>query len=124
MSIDFDALVLGPCMDTFGDPITWLPEVGEPIDMTGVFDDRFRETTYQDGVEVVDTHPVLGTRMVNFKGRLPLQGDLFMIPGRLSPNASKAVLYTIADPPKPDGKGHVRFDLRLATDLHQAIPLQ
>ena len=114
--IDFDRYVLQAALATFGETVIYLNATQQPVSMQAVFDDRFRETTFRDGVEVVETRPVLGMRAANFPvGQLPAQGELFQVQGRY---------YVISSPVEPDGHGHVKIPLRFATDIEaQRLPV-
>jgi hypothetical protein len=116
--IDFDALVLAPAMAAFGQDVTWYPAQAAPVQLTGpmagVFDDRYVERKFQDGVEVVETKPVLNARTVAFPPAQPAQYDVFGIGG---------ILYA-ATAVEPDGFGNVKISLRLASDAEAAKVLR
>ena len=84
--IDFDTLVLGPCMATFGEPIRYrtiaLPEAPAITALiTGVFDepnvDQFSLEGFTPGV-VVNTKPLLGVQLSQLAafGIVPAQDDM------------------------------------------------
>jgi hypothetical protein len=109
--IDFDTLVLQPCMETFGETVTYLPSDNAPVTLTGeygaVFNDKYADSKFQDGAEVVSTRPMISMR-ASALPRDPWQGELFRIRG---------VLYAIVEPPESDTFGDLRIFLRVATDL-------
>lgn len=105
--IDFDKHVLAPIMSAFGEPVTYLPASRAAFDVIAVFDDRFRETTYRDGLEVIDIRPVLGARTSSFPNGLPQPGETFLVRGRS---------YSVAMPAEADGHGHVKVRLRFLSD--------
>lgn len=100
--IDFDALVLGPCMDAFAQPVTYLPGAGAPIAMSGVFDKAYLDVTH-DGEEAVTTvKPMLGCRLSAFPGGIqPAENEQFIIAGQ----------YWVVKVVHPDGLGHLRIFL-------------
>lgn len=111
--IDFDATVLAAAGAAFGEQVTYLPGSGGALTVTGVFDDRWQEVKYQDGVEMVGTRTVLNLRQSALPA-LPVQGELLRIRGRI---------YVIAEPPEADTVGDVRLYLRAATDAQASVPL-
>ena len=104
--IDFDATVLAAANAAFGEPVIYYPFFAAPLALTGIFNDRYQETKFQDGVEIIETSIVLGIRAVLFASQ-PLQGSLFQIRG---------VLYLVSDPPEPDGLGDLKIRLRAASN--------
>lgn len=106
--MDFDRYVLAPVMAAFGESVTYYNTTLAPQVLRAVYDDRYRETTFKDGLEVVDTHPVLGLRTADLPaGVLPVKGEGFRVQGRL---------YVVSDPPETDGHGHIKVPLRFAND--------
>ncbi|WP_174296533.1 head-tail joining protein [Sphingomonas bacterium] len=107
MALDWDALVLGPAMDIFGEgqagrPDTWpsyQPAGGRAFPLRGaVFDSSYRRIVdLTDGTTETTEHPVLGVRDSLFEDREPAQGDLVYIP-------SIDQLYAVDDA-QPDGHG-------------------
>ena len=113
--LDFDALVLAPAMATFGESVTYLPADGPPLVLAGasgaVFNDRFTDSKFDGGAEVISIRPVVNVRTAALP-KVPTQGELFRIRG---------ILYQVADPPEPDGMGDLRIYLRLASDAQAAL---
>ncbi|MBU6246464.1 MAG: hypothetical protein KGN77_01810 [Xanthomonadaceae bacterium] len=105
MTIDFDTLVLGPCMDAFGEPVVWMPAVGgASVSTTGVFDAFYKEIA-EAGAEVgtAITRTFLGVRASSLPS-LPVENDTFFLPNR---NAT----YIVSEADS-DGIGHLRIFLR------------
>jgi hypothetical protein len=78
--IDFDALVLAPAIQVFGEPATYTPDGGSPTAVTGVFDAAHKLVTVDMGEEsfhtagVSTTAPAFGIRLKDFPVP-PEQGD-------------------------------------------------
>ena len=104
--VDFDALVLAPTHRTFGECVAYYAAIGTVTQVTGIFNDRYKETKFQDGIEVIDFRTVLNVRQALFPGGEPTQADLFLVRG---------VLYAVTNV-EPDGIGDLRVSLRSATD--------
>jgi hypothetical protein len=103
--IDFDATVLAACDETFGEPVEYRPGDGPPIAAAGIFFDAFKSVRFDPATEatVSTTHPLVCCRASYFP-RMPVQGELFLIRGKL---------YAIRDV-DPDGEGGVAFPLGAA----------
>lgn len=109
MSIDWDAAVLGPCEDVFGEPATFLPAVGGNFAITGVFDSAYRDVSLIDvGLETNAVQPVLGVRSALFQTQ-PMQGDQVFIP-------SAGTTYFVRDV-RPDGHGWIKLMLSDAAEI-------
>ncbi|MGI4881200.1 MAG: head-tail joining protein [Janthinobacterium lividum] len=90
MALDWDALVLQPAMDIFGEgqagrPDTWptyRPAGGSAFPLRGaVYDSNYKRVTdLGDGTTETAEHPVLGVRDSLFGGVQPGQGDQVYIP--------------------------------------------
>ena len=110
--IDWDALLLSPLMDVFGegvpsDPSTWptyIPTSGPSFQLRGaVFDSEYIEvTTGGEGFENTSQHPVLGVRLSLFPSP-PVQDDKVTIP-------SVGATYRVREV-QPDGHGHAKLVL-------------
>jgi hypothetical protein len=107
--IDLDRYVLQPCMASWGRPVTYYNSTDPPLVLLTVFDDKYREETLQSMIGAgVGVRPMLGLRAVSLPGgRLPAQGELFLVGGRL---------YAVSNPAEPDGHGHVKVPLHFASD--------
>lgn len=115
MAIDWDAELLGPVMDAFGegssiDPASWptyTPRGGAAFQLQGaVFDRAYTEIVLDgDGSEITNRRPCLGVRAALFdaRGIAPMQGDTVFIP-------SVALTYIVKDV-QPDGHGHAKLIL-------------
>lgn len=104
--IDFDATVLAAANAAFGEPVYYYSALGGPFPVSGIFNDRYQELKFQDGIEVVDISIVLGTRANQYPVQ-PVQGDLFLV---------RKILYAIRAPVEPDGLGDLKIKLRAATN--------
>jgi len=113
MSIDWDALVLGPVMGIFGegvsvDDTTW--PLYTPRRLPGfrladaVFDEQYEQVDVNpdDGTTSTTHLPVLGVRVSLFP-RPPAQNDKVMIP-------STGKTYVVRDA-QPDGHGYAKLML-------------
>lgn len=85
--IDFDKLVLAPCMATFGEvnqgkkiPL-FVPQGGLSFEIDGVFDEAYRENVLHDGLPVTVEMPVFGAREIEFQ-TYPKQNDNIQIRGK------------------------------------------
>lgn len=77
--VDWDAVVLGPVVGVFGEPVTYVPAAGQPITVSGVFDEAYTEVIVGgDGIPVTSVMPVLGVRIAQFP-QLPRQGDTLTV---------------------------------------------
>ena len=120
--IDWDALVIAPCMDVFGEdlkPVYTRAAGGVPFEVVGVFDDAYDTLVLnaESGEpEMATIQPVIGVRLSQFVAAqvaagltpqpLPLQSDRLAIP-----RISKTYLVTNV---QPDGKGWAFLSLNLA----------
>jgi len=103
MPIDWDAKVIGPLENVFGEPATYLPAVGTAYAITGVFDSAYKDVTLIDiGIEANAVQPVLGVRASAFRVP-PLQGDAVRI-------TSVGKLFLVRDV-RPDGHGWIKLML-------------
>jgi len=80
--IDWDAMVLGPVMAQFQEPVTYLPRSGVARALHGVFDDACaHEVVLQDGsVGWTTASPTLGIRLNEWHA-LPRQGEQVIVSG-------------------------------------------
>ena len=104
--INWDTLVLKPLQGVFGEPVTFLPAVGLPLAVFGIFDEAYREVDLAGGMAVTTEHPVLGIRTSDFPV-LPLQGDRVIV-------LSKGITYVIREV-QVDGHGAAKLLLNEAT---------
>jgi hypothetical protein len=125
MPIDFDALVLGPCIGIFGQPAIYMPGTGGTVGVAGVFDEAFLETKFEGEAPVSNARPMLGVRASMFPGTLPVRGELFQIGGTINGAAPLGVgvtmtggaYWSVIEPPHADGHGHLKIFLMLARNI-------
>ncbi len=103
--IDWDALVLGPAVGIFGEPVTYTYAAGAPISITGVYDEQYVGVDVADGQQVTSSMPVLGVRLSQFP-LMPQQGDTLFIQRTAETFVVKEV--------RPDGHGAAKLMLNLA----------
>lgn len=101
--VDWDALVLGPCLAVFGDPVTFVPVIGSPIAISGVFDEAYGEVVLDGEVPITSESPVLGVRLSAFVAP-PQQGDALVV------RNSRYVVREV----RPDGHGGAKLMLNYA----------
>jgi hypothetical protein len=63
--IDWDSLVLKPCMQVFGEPATYNPASGGSLPVAVVFDDAYMGVE-AGGMVVVTSTPLVGIRLSEF----------------------------------------------------------
>jgi len=82
MSVNWDALVIGPLQSIFAEAekISYFPQTGNPLQITGVFDKGYhKDKIFDDGsVGVTTESPTLGIQLSQFPN-LPLQNDRLSI---------------------------------------------
>jgi len=106
MAVDFDALVLAPCIDAFGSTVTYARPGRTQFQIQGVLDKYHVEVSFDEqGAAVSTRRPILGLRESSFPaGVCAEQGDTV---------TSDGVTYEIVDT-QPDGHGHVLLILKFA----------
>lgn len=97
--IDWDALVLAPCENIFGEPVVFRPLNGEPLSVQGIFDRSFHELEEAEPSQRNVLLVSVGLRLSQLP-REPKEGDLLDVP-RLS------MQFKVRQA-RPDGKGSVR----------------
>jgi hypothetical protein len=112
MSFDWDALVLGPVMDIFGEGTAadqsslplYMPKGLPPFRLAdAVFDRAYAEVVLEGDVAgSTNKKPCLGVRLALFS-REPAQGDQVFIP-------SVGITFVVKDP-QLDGHGHAKLIL-------------
>ncbi|MCE2577545.1 hypothetical protein LDL36_03300 [Komagataeibacter sp. FNDCR1] len=116
MSVDFDALALGPCMDTFGESIVYQPVGGGSCTITGIPDVPYR-AAFADQIDgltptnVISDDAVVSVRLSQLPFT-PRQGDLLTMRG---------TLYRVREP-QPDGRGGMLLTLNNADHENDPIP--
>lgn len=111
--IDWDALVVGPCVSVFGQPITFRPAAGGAFPITGVFDDAYLGVVMgTDGDPAIATiDPVLGVQLSQFTAlglADPDQDDTLTVDA-----VGKTYMVMNVE---PDGKGLVKLRLTRTAD--------
>lgn len=64
--IDWGAIVNGPVMGLFGEPVQYLPIAGTPITINGTFHEAYNSVTVADGMPVTTESPALGVNLSDF----------------------------------------------------------
>lgn len=109
MAIDWDGLVIGPCMQAFGDDtVIWTSaEPGaQPLTITAIFDNGFRALMVEGGDggmapdHITASTPILGVQLSQFPTP-PMQGDTVTVGGQV---------YQVNEV-QPDGKGGAHLQL-------------
>jgi hypothetical protein len=102
--IDWDANVLAPNFTVFGEPANYQPVIGDPFDITIVFDRAYtREYVMEDGKSGwTSVSPTAGIRVCEFIND-PQQNDRIFIP-------SQNALFIVRDC-RPDSHGGARLFL-------------
>lgn len=100
--IDWDAHVLAPLEGVFGEAVTYTPAVGLPFQISGVFDEAYREVELAGGLGMTSEMPVLGVRLSQFSVA-PKQGDQLTIQRTAATYAVKEV--------RQDGHGAAKLML-------------
>lgn len=113
--MDWDRLVIGPCMKVFGEKLkpsyqrmNGAVPVGAPFDVEGVFDDAYTALVINGDAgdpEIATQDPVMGVRLANFGATPPKQGDKVTVPRVAKP-------YLVMSY-EPDGKGWAFLHLKL-----------
>ncbi len=105
--IDWDALVIGPTFGVFAEPCTYMPAVGAPFAITGVFDREYQSLDLdQAGVASATRKPVLGVQLSQF-ATAPKPNDKVSI-------ASVGITYVVRNV-EPDGHGHAVLELNFVS---------
>lgn len=113
--IDWGAVVLGPCMAIFGEPVTYTPAGGQDQQITGVFDRAYLEMLplgggrgmeplgFGSGGNITAARPVLGVQLSQFAAP-PKQNDRLVVHG---------ITYSVAEV-QDDGHGWAKLRLNKA----------
>ena len=102
MPIDWSAVVIGPLMGVFGEPVTYMPAAGGSFQISGVFDDAYlKEVMFEDASSgVTEISAVLGVQLSQFSAE-PVQNDKVSI---ASVNATYVVRAA-----RPDSRGGMKL---------------
>lgn len=111
--IDFDALVLGPCMAAFARPITVQPfasQPGEaPYEAEGIWSSKPVDVQMEDGSILSSQNHTLGIRLADFLAP-PVQGDRVTIDSFMSlPRIGVCLIEDTDD----DGQGGSEWMLKV-----------
>ncbi len=107
MTFDFDGTVLAACDAVHGEPVLYQRGGGPPWPLTGIFDKKFLDVKFQDGVEVSSMHPVLSVRASALPADVRVvNNEIFVVRGQQ---------YKVTNT-DPDGVGSVLVHLRRALD--------
>jgi len=116
MAVDWNDLVISPCLAEFGEAVSYTPAGGALIPgLTGVFDVEYldleiSETGTRIGMptNITTAHPVLGVQLSAFPaGISPAQGDAVTV-------LSNGVAYLVKEV-RPDGHGWAKLLLNEAS---------
>lgn len=105
MAIDFDATVLAACINTFGEPGTYIPFQYARFTVNGVFDEAYTDARVVEGMLVTTVTPVFGIRLSDFPNP-PLQNDHLILRGKA---------YKVREV-RVDGHGSAKLMLNLDSD--------
>ena len=112
MSVNWDALVIGPSQAIFGEKekISYFPQAGSELQITGIFDRGYhKENFFGDGsVGVTTVSPSLGIQLSQFSS-VPVQNDRLFI-------VSTNTMYTVREV-RIDGHGGARLLLNKVSSL-------
>ena len=100
--INLDKNVLGPLMSVFGEPVTYIPAIGIPFGISGVFDEAYHEVDLASGIGITTDMPVLGVQLSMFPAQ-PRQGDQITVTRLGATFVVKEV--------RPDGHGWAKLML-------------
>lgn len=78
--VDWDAVVVGPLMRVFGEPVNYTPQDAPAFQIAGVFDDAYlKEHLFDDATTGVTTvSACLGVQLSQF-GVAPAQNDALLV---------------------------------------------
>ena len=104
MPVDWDADLLAPLHEAFGERVIYHPESGEPYEISGIFDRAYTQDVepIEGDVGINTTKPLLGVRDTQFKKKAR-QGDRVYI-------KSVDTMFIVKDV-QPDSHGGTRLEL-------------
>lgn len=104
MAIDWDANLLAPLHDVFGEDVIYYHKSGESYEISGIFDRAYTQDVepIEGDVKINTTKPLLGVRDIQFKKK-PEQGDKVYI-------KSVDTMFIVKDV-QPDSHGGSRLEL-------------
>ncbi|OGQ23515.1 MAG: hypothetical protein A3I05_01095 [Deltaproteobacteria bacterium RIFCSPLOWO2_02_FULL_44_10] len=92
--LETTGFVLGHCLTTFGEDITYTPKGGAPVVMIGIFDDFYESVDPNTGAIITSQQPIVGIRDLDL-GQTPRQDDRVFVRG---------ILYRVKEV-QTDGQG-------------------
>jgi len=102
VTVNWDALVLGPLMGVFGESVTYRPAAGGSFVVAGVFDDAYlKEVMFEDTTTgVTEISAVLGIQLSQFAAT-PVQNDQLSV-------VSVNTTYVVREA-RPDSHGGMKL---------------
>jgi hypothetical protein len=112
--IDWDAVVIGPLMDVFAEPATYMPLAGGSFAITVVFDDAYlKEVMFEDAsTGVTEVSACVGVQLSQLPAD-PIQNDRLLIPA--NPAKRRLAATYVVRQPRPDSRGAARLLLTKAS---------
>jgi hypothetical protein len=110
MSIDFDALTMGPCIEAFGNCAEYWNGNGDKIPLKGIFSEfASRRKVDDEGLVEVISQPSFTYRAkdLRWSATTPVMGEGIFVSERL---------WVISTPPEADSGGKVTLYLMIAPD--------
>ncbi|PRP68610.1 hypothetical protein BUE93_21455 [Chromobacterium amazonense] len=105
--IDWDAAVLAPMQEVFGEPVTYTASTGQSLVISGIFDEAYHAADGLGGAVYTSTsQPLLGIRAAALPFP-PQQGDVVAI-------QRTGVTYAVMDV-HPDSHGGIKLLLNYAS---------
>ena len=105
--IDWNAHVLMPLSNLFGEKIYYQPMDGDGFETIGIYDEAYREiASIGDGVAMSTECPTIGICAGNLSGHMPVEGDMVTL------ERTREIFQV--NNVRPDGKGDYRLMLNLA----------
>jgi hypothetical protein len=102
--IDWDSAVLAPLHGVFGETVQYFPAVGQPFNITGIFDEAYKSVDMSDAVAMATDMPVLGVRLAEFPVS-PKQRDTLVITANDQHSGGTFVVKEV----RPDGHGEAKL---------------
>ena len=108
MSIDWDAVVIGPLHGIFGEPMTYMPLAGGSFPISGIFDNAYlKEVMFEDAsTGVSEVSACVGVRLSELPAD-PVQNDQLFIPA--NPRLYRPAATYVVRQPRPDSRGGFRL---------------
>lgn len=100
--IDWNAVVIGPCVGVFGEPVTFTPVGGDPVDIDLVYDEGNKDVSLAGGTPLNSSNPIVSGQVSVFPVE-PQTGDRILIKG----TGEEFVVSDVNE----DGKGGIILSL-------------